>query len=65
VFAAGVAAQVGAEVALRTAIEKETVKGDLKGAIDQYKKLAQDKDRAVAAKAGSGANAGELRMMNR
>jgi hypothetical protein len=50
-FAAGVTAQVGAEVALRTAIEKETVKGDLKGAIDQYKKLAQGKDRAVAAKA--------------
>jgi dipeptidyl aminopeptidase/acylaminoacyl peptidase/Skp family chaperone for outer membrane proteins len=50
-FAAGVAAQVGAEVALRAAIEKETVKGDLKGAIDQYKKLAQGKDRTVAAKA--------------
>ena len=50
-FAAGVTAQVGAEVALRTAIEKETVKGDLKGAIDQYKKLAQGKDRVVAAKA--------------
>jgi Tol biopolymer transport system component len=50
-FAAGVNAQVSAEVALRTAIERETVKGDLKGAIDQYKKLAQGKDRAVAAKA--------------
>ena len=50
-FAPGVTAQVGAEVALRAAIEKETVKGDLKGAIDQYKKLAQGKDRAVAAKA--------------
>jgi Tol biopolymer transport system component len=50
-FGAGVNAQVSAEVALRTAIERETVKGDLKGAIDQYKKLAQGKDRAVAAKA--------------
>lgn len=50
-FATGVTAQVSAEVALRTALEKETVKGDLKGAIDQYKKLAHGKDRAVAAKA--------------
>ncbi len=50
-FGSGVAAEVSAEVALRAAIEKETVKGDLKGAIDQYKKLAQDKDRSVAAKA--------------
>jgi Tol biopolymer transport system component len=50
-FAAGVTAQVGAEVALRTAVEKETVKGDLKGAIEQYKKLAQGKDRGVAARA--------------
>jgi tetratricopeptide (TPR) repeat protein len=48
---AGVGAEVGTEVALRAAMEKETVKGDLKGAIDQYKKLAQGKDRAVAAKA--------------
>ncbi|HUQ92813.1 MAG TPA: hypothetical protein VM120_14125 [Bryobacteraceae bacterium] len=50
-FAADVSAQVRAEVALRAAIEKETVKGDLKGAIEQYKKLAQGKDRGVAAKA--------------
>ena len=50
-FTAGAAPQAGGEVALRVAIEKEMVKGDLKGAIDQYKKLAQGKDRAVAAKA--------------
>jgi Tol biopolymer transport system component len=39
------------EVALRTAIEKETVQGDLKGAIEQYKKLSQSSDHAVAAQA--------------
>jgi Tol biopolymer transport system component len=39
------------EVALRTAIEKGTVQGDLKGAIDQYKKLSQSSDHAVAAQA--------------
>ena len=31
-----------AEVALRAAMEKETVEGDVKGAIEQYKKLAQN-----------------------
>ncbi len=45
------AAQAKADVALRAAMETETVKGDLKGAIEQYKKIAQDADRAVAAKA--------------
>jgi dipeptidyl aminopeptidase/acylaminoacyl peptidase len=50
-FSADVTAQVETEVALRTAIERETVKGDLKGAIDQYKQLARGKDRAVAARA--------------
>ena len=40
-----------AEVALRTAMELETVKGDLRGAIQRYAKLAEGKDRAVAAKA--------------
>lgn len=44
-------AQAKAEVALRVAMETETVKGDLKGAIEQYKKLAQGSNRAVAAKA--------------
>lgn len=40
-----------AEVALRAAIERETVQGDLKGAIEQYKKLALESNHAVAAKA--------------
>src|SRR5205823_6457997 len=31
--------------------QKEQVEGDLKGAIEQYKKLAEGKDRAIAAKA--------------
>lgn len=44
-------AQVKAEVALRAAMETETVKGDLKSAIEQYKKIAQGGDRATAAKA--------------
>jgi Tol biopolymer transport system component len=39
------------EGALQKAIRKETLEGDLKGAIESYKKLAQDKDRAIAAKA--------------
>ena len=44
-------AQMKPEAALRAAMETETVKGDLKGAIDQYRKLAKSTDRAVAAKA--------------
>ena len=44
-------AQVKPEVAFRAAMETEVVKGDLKGAIEQYKKVAQSRDRAVAAKA--------------
>jgi Tol biopolymer transport system component len=44
-------AQKSAEVALRAAMETETVKGDLKGAIEQYKKIAQSGDRALAAQA--------------
>ena len=40
-----------AEETLQRAIRKETIEGDLKAAIQSYKKLAQDKDRAVAAKA--------------
>jgi Tol biopolymer transport system component len=39
------------EVQLKAAIHKEEVEGDRKGAIEQYKKLANSKDRAVAAKA--------------
>jgi Tol biopolymer transport system component len=39
------------ESALERAIRKETLEGDLKGAIESYKKLAQDKNRTVAAKA--------------
>ena len=55
-FACGLvlaAAQSGGkpELSLQKAIQTEMVDGDLKGAIDQYKKLAQGKDRAVAAKA--------------
>jgi len=33
------------------ALRLEEVKGDLKAAIDQYKQLAQNSDRAIAAKA--------------
>jgi Tol biopolymer transport system component len=39
------------DVALRAAMETETVKGDLKGAIEQYKTVAASNDRSVAAKA--------------
>ena len=44
-------AQVGAEVALRAAMETETVKGDLHGAIEQYRQIAEGADRAIAATA--------------
>src|SRR5581483_8297647 len=40
-----------AEAALKAAMDKEVVEGDLKGAIEQYKKIAQSKDRAIAARA--------------
>src|SRR5262245_9203257 len=40
-----------AQAALKAAMDKETLDGDLKGAIEQYKKLAQGSDRAIAAKA--------------
>lgn len=46
-----VPAQDRAEVELRTAMEMETVKGDLKGAIALYSKLAKGSNRPVAAKA--------------
>src|SRR5690349_18706522 len=44
-------AQPKPDVALRAAMETETVRGDLKGAIEQYKRIAQGNDRASAAKA--------------
>src|SRR5262245_18549058 len=40
-----------AEVALRAALEKETVEGNLKVAIEEYKKLAQNANKSVAARA--------------
>src|SRR5262245_20136910 len=46
------AAQGKGDVELRAAMETETVKGDLKGAIEQYRKVAAEaRDRAVAAMA--------------
>lgn len=39
------------DLQFQAAINKETVEGDLKGAIELYKKVAQSTDRAVAAKA--------------
>ena len=39
------------EVEFKAAQHKEEVVGDFKGAIDQYKRIAQSKDRALAAKA--------------
>src|SRR5262245_41035668 len=47
----GRAAQNRDEVALRAAIETETVKGDLKAAIAQFQKLSTSSDRTVAATA--------------
>jgi Tol biopolymer transport system component len=49
--AAAAQPQDRAEVALRAAMEKETVEGDVKGAIEQYKKLAQNNNKSVAARA--------------
>src|SRR6185436_5335721 len=43
--------QMKPEIGLRAAMETETVKGDLKGAIEQYRKIAQGSDRAIAAQA--------------
>src|SRR5262245_16397296 len=45
------AQQSKADVALRAAMETETVKGDLKAAIEQYKKIAAGSDRVIAARA--------------
>src|SRR6185436_15844544 len=44
-------AQSQADMALRKAIEIETLKGDLKGALEQYSKLADGRDHSVAAQA--------------
>lgn len=52
VWSAGPMAQQGkADVALRAAMETETVKGDLKGAVAQYQAIARGPDRAIVAKA--------------
>jgi Tol biopolymer transport system component len=40
-----------AEIDLQAAMRTETVNGDLRRAIDQYKKISQSKDRSIAAKA--------------
>jgi len=40
-----------AEAALKAADDKATIDGDLRGAIEMYKKIAESKDRALAAKA--------------
>jgi Tol biopolymer transport system component len=47
------AADVKAEVELRAAVEQETVKGDLKGAIERYKRIiaAYPQNRSVTARA--------------
>jgi Tol biopolymer transport system component len=44
-------AQQNPETALRAAMHQETVKGDLKGAVEQYRKLTRSNNRAVAAMA--------------
>ena len=51
VLTVGVLAQQHPEVALRAAMELETVKGDLRAAIEGYRQIAQGSDRALAAKA--------------
>ena len=43
--------QGSGEIALRLAMETETVKGDLRAAIEQYKAIAAGPDRALATKA--------------
>jgi Tol biopolymer transport system component len=45
------ARQNGGEVALRAAIERQTMAGDVRGAMAAYRELANDPDRAVAAQA--------------
>ncbi len=43
--------QARAEAALKAAMDREVVQGDLRGALEQYKRIAESKDRAIAAKA--------------
>jgi Tol biopolymer transport system component len=50
-FSSTLFAQARPQVDLRAAIEVEESKGDVKGAIERYKKLADGRDRAVAAQA--------------
>jgi len=50
-FPANQAKDDRAEVALQAALKKEAVDGDLKGAIELYKKVAASTNRAAAAKA--------------
>ncbi len=50
-YAANQAKDNQAEVALQAAIKREVVDGDLKAAIELYRKLAQSSNRAVAAQA--------------
>jgi hypothetical protein len=49
--AVALSAQEQDEVALRQAMEVETVKGDLRAAIELYRPLAESGDRSVAARA--------------
>lgn len=49
--AATLRGQARPEVALRAAIELEEVKGDVTGAVEQYKRLADSRDRSIAAQA--------------
>ncbi|MBI4908021.1 MAG: PD40 domain-containing protein [Acidobacteria bacterium] len=49
--AAAIAAQNETDIALQRAIRKETIEGDLKGAIEEYRKISQSTDRGLAAKA--------------
>ena len=39
------------DAVFKAAMDKETVEGDLRGAIEQYKRVAQSQDRSIAAKA--------------
>jgi Tol biopolymer transport system component len=47
----GVLGQESPEVALRAAMETETVEGDLKSAIEQYERISESSDRVIVARA--------------
>jgi hypothetical protein len=51
VLAAAALLSAQADVALQRAIRTETLEGDMNGAIEQYGKLAESSDRAIAAQA--------------